>query len=176
MKNIPVDKKAMLPVVKSSRMFRYLTEPEIDIMLGACAELVFDKDERIITERESSDCLYLIVAGSVRVTVDENGRDVYICTLGMGDVFGEAALFVNLKRTANVAAADNGMTVLRINRADFMRFIREHPAAGIKVLFMIIYSLLAKLREANLELAFERKDDMGQGDIDDLLKDYLDQK
>ncbi|MCK7472030.1 MAG: hypothetical protein MZU95_15720 [Desulfomicrobium escambiense] len=76
---------------------------------------------------------------------------------------------MNLKRTANVAAADDGMTALRVKRADFMRFIREHPAAGIKVLFMIIYSLLAKLREANLELAHERKDDIAQDDIDDLL-------
>ncbi len=176
MKTVPIVQAAIFPVVKSSRIFHYLSEPEITVLLGACEEVRFDKDERIITERESSDCLYLIAAGNVRVSVTENDREVYICTLGKGEVFGEAALFMNLKRTANVAAADDGMTALRVKRADFMRFIREHPAAGIKVLFMIIYSLLAKLREANLELAYERKDDIAQDDIDDLLKDFLDQK
>lgn len=176
MKTVPIVQKALLPIVKSSRMFHYLSEPEIDVLLGACEQVVFAKDERIIIEREPGDCLYLILSGSARVTVEENGRDAYICTLGAGEVFGEAGLFLNLKRTANVAASDDGTTVLRVKRAEFMRFIREHPAAGIKVLFMIIYSLLAKLREANLELAFERRDDIAQDDIDDLLKEYLEPK
>lgn len=176
MKTVPIVQAAISPVVKSSRIFHYLSEPEITVMLGACEEVRFDKDERIITERESGDCLYLIAAGNVRVSVLEQDREVYICTLGQGEVFGEAALFVNLKRTANVAAADDGTTVLRVQRADFMRYIREHPGAGIKVLFMIICSLLSKLREANLEFAFERKDDIAQDDIDDLLKDFLEQK
>ena len=176
MKTVPIVQAEMLPIVKSSRMFHYLSEPEIIVLLGACEQIRFGKDERIITEREPGDCLYLILSGSARVTVEENGREAYICTLGAGDVFGEAGLFMNLKRTANVAAADDGMTVLRVKRSDFMRFIREHPAAGIKVLFMIIYSLLAKLREANLELAFERREDIAQDDIDDLLRDYLEEK
>jgi CRP-like cAMP-binding protein len=176
MNTVPIVQNTLLPVVKSSRMFRYLSEPEIIILLGACKQVIFDKDERIITERDPGDCLYLVLAGSARVTVEENGRDAYICTLGAGEVFGEAGLFLNLKRTANVAAADDGTTVLRVNRAEFMRFIREHPAAGIRVLFMIIYSLLAKLREANLELAYERRNDIAQEDIDDLLKEYLEPK
>lgn len=176
MNTVPIVQAAILPAVKSSRMFHYLSEPEIIVLLGACEQAVFGKDERIITEREPGDCLYLIVDGNVRVSVAEQDREVYICTLGAGEVFGEAGLFLNLKRTANVAAAEDSTTVLRVKRAEFMRFIREHPGAGIKVLFMIIYSLLAKLREANLELAFERRDDIEQGDIDDLLRDFLDQK
>ncbi|MCK7472031.1 MAG: hypothetical protein MZU95_15725 [Desulfomicrobium escambiense] len=39
--------------MKSSRIFHYLSEPEITVLLGACEEVRFDKDERIITERES---------------------------------------------------------------------------------------------------------------------------
>lgn len=173
MRTVPIDRTTILPVVKSSRMFHYLSEPEIIVLLGTCEQAVFGKDERVITEREPGDCLYLIVDGNVRVSVAEQDREVYICTLGSGEVFGEAGLFLNLKRTANVAAADDGTKVLRVKRVEFMRFIREHPAAGIKVLFMIIYSLLAKLREANLELAFERREDIAQDDIDDLLKEYL---
>lgn len=176
MKPVPIVQAAILPAVRSSRLFHYLSEPETIVLLGSCGQIVFDKDERIITERDPGDCLYLIVDGNVRVTVAEQDREVYICTLGAGEVFGEAGLFLNLKRTANVAAADDGTTVLRVQRPEFLRFIRAHPGAGIKVLFMIIYSLLAKLREANLELAFERREDIAQDDIDDLLKDFLDPK
>jgi CRP/FNR family cyclic AMP-dependent transcriptional regulator len=38
---------------------------------------------------------------------------------------------------------------------------------------VIIYGLLRKLREANQELAFERKSDVGQDDIDDLVADFM---
>ena len=35
----------------------------------------------------------------------------------------------------------------------------------------IIYGMLRKLREANQELAFERRDDFKQDDIDSLIKE-----
>jgi hypothetical protein len=38
---------------------------------------------------------------------------------------------------------------------------------------IIIYGLLRKLRETNQELAYERKADMGQEDIDDLVESLL---
>ncbi|MBI4977529.1 MAG: cyclic nucleotide-binding domain-containing protein [Spirochaetes bacterium] len=173
MKSASIDPELLRAAMRSSKLFRYLTPAEDEKILQRAQILECDKGEKIIREHDASDCLYLVVKGSVSVSVNEKNKEVYICTLGEGDVFGEAALFVNLKRTANVASTDDGTMVLRIVRSDFMLYLREEPGAGIKVLFMIIYSLITKMREANLELAFERKDDAGQDDVDALLKDYL---
>jgi len=52
-------------------------------------------------------------------------------------------------------------------------FIRSKPAGGNKLLLVIIYSLLRKLRAANQELAYERKADMDQADVDSLMADML---
>ena len=172
MKPVAPDKKTLLPVMKQSYMFRHLSEPETLQVLEASSNFEFAKDEKIIREHEPSDVLYLISKGSVRVTVTEGDREVYICTLGEGDVFGEAALFVNLKRTANVVASDDGVQVLSIGRKEFLQYLRAQPSAGIKVLFMVIYSLLRKLREANLELAYERKGDANQDDIDKMMAEF----
>jgi CRP-like cAMP-binding protein len=172
MKSVPLNKAELLPVMKKSYMFRHLTEAETGLVLDNAVMMECLKDEKIIVEHEPSDSLYLISAGSVRVTVTEKEKEVYICTLGEGDVFGEAALFVNLKRTANVVASDDGIQVLRIRREDFMKYLKNQPSAGIKVLFMIIFSLLRKLREANMELAYERKDDAGQDDIDKIMASF----
>jgi hypothetical protein len=50
-----------------------------------------------------------------------------------------------------------------------VKFIRTSPAAGNKILMVIIHGLLRKLKMVNHELAFERKSDMDQDDIDQLV-------
>lgn len=172
MKDLPHDPVALAPTLKAAYLFKPLQTPEAVELLRNATLGEYGHDEKIITEHEASDSLYIVVAGSVRVTVTEKEKDVYICTLGEGDVFGESALFTNLKRTANVVAADDGVQALSIRRDAFAAFIRQHPGPGIKILFMIIYSLLRKLREANMELAWERKEDAGQDDIDKMLAEY----
>jgi len=131
----------------------------------------------IVAEGEISSYLYAVLDGSVRVTVkqtDEEGviKDVYICTIGKSETFGEAAVFMNVERTADVFANDPVIT-MRIDRENLIRFIKSHPGAGIKILMIIIFSLLNKLKEANRELAFERKTVLAQNDIDALISDLM---
>ena len=95
-------------------------------------------------------------------------NEVFICSIGTGDVFGEAAMFMKVKRTADVVAASDTV-LLRIQRPDMMQFIKDYPLTGNKLLMLIIYSLLRKLREANQELAFERRADIVQDDVDALV-------
>ena len=105
----------------------------------------------------------------MEVTVQEKKRSVYICTIGAGEVFGEAGLFIRVKRTDNITTS-GGTVLLRIRREEFNQFIRKYPSTGNKLLMVIIYSLLRKLRSANQELAFERSSDVEQSDIDEIVK------
>jgi CRP/FNR family cyclic AMP-dependent transcriptional regulator len=43
----------------------------------------------------------------------------------------------------------------------------------MKMLMLIIYSLIKKLRDANQEIAFERKSDISQEDIDTIISDFV---
>ena len=60
-----------------------------------------------------------------------------------------------------------------IHRKDIIDFLKSNTDAGSKILMLIIYSLLKKLKEANLEIAFERKADIVQTDIDSMVKDIM---
>ena len=60
-----------------------------------------------------------------------------------------------------------------MQRSDLSAFIKSQPAGGNKLLLVVIYSLLRKLRAANQELAYERKADMDQSDVDSLMADML---
>ena len=154
-------------------MFQYLTPEQRQAFVDGCLLQSFSEGEKIIEEGAESTTFYTVLDGAVNISVSERtGKDVFICMLGEGDFFGEAALFLNTKRTAH-ATATEGTRILSIERDSFMAFLKEHPGAGIKLLMLIIYSLLAKLREANQELAFERKASISQSDVDNILSSYL---
>lgn len=172
MKKLPIIVDTILPVLSETKMFRFLKAEEIKNILNHCSLIEFEEKEKIIKENEINDNLYVILENSVSVAVNEKNREVYICTLGEGEFFGEAALFSTVKRTASVSA-DKPVRLLQINRMNFIRAIKKRPLAGIKILYLIIYSLLKKLRAVNRDLAFERRGESSQDDIDLLFQDFF---
>jgi CRP/FNR family cyclic AMP-dependent transcriptional regulator len=154
-------------------IFRFLGESELDRIGQYCEYLAYDPAEIIIEKGTLTPGLYAVVEGNVKVASKaESGQEIYICTLGPGEVFGEAGMFMQVKRTADVIALEP-TTVLRITRENLLKYVRAYSDAGVKILLVIIYSLLRKLKEANEELTYERQMDVDQGDIDSLVGDFL---
>lgn len=149
-------------------LFRALSPEARDHLFDRAEAIFFDAGDVIVLEGDHSPSFFALVEGSVVVSMRQDGRDVYINTLGRGAAFGEAAMFLKTPRTADVKAADPSV-VLKITRYDFMAFLREHPREGNKALLAIIYGLLNKLRSSNQELAFERRGDGDQADVDALV-------
>jgi CRP/FNR family cyclic AMP-dependent transcriptional regulator len=162
----------LLPLCKKVIIFNYLRSDEIRELIRIAQIYQYEKDEKIIAEGECSPYLYGVIEGVVNVMVKEaDSQEVFICTIGEGDVFGEAGIFLKVKRTADVVSADKSV-IMAIHRNDILKFIKKHPNIGIKMLMLVIYSLLRKLKEANHEIAFERKADIKQDDIDSMV-DHL---
>jgi CRP-like cAMP-binding protein len=154
-------------------IFRYLKPDEMKKIIAISRFLHFKKGEKISAKGDLSQSLCAVLQGTVNVAVpEENGGSVFISSIGAGDVFGEAGIFLRVMRTADVVSADASV-IQMIGREDMIGFIKSHPEAGIKILMLIIYSLLKKLKEANLELAFERKADINQSDIDTMVEEIM---
>src|SRR5439155_759075 len=65
----------------------------------------FARDEIVFHRDDEAGQVFLIVAGTVKVSVpDETGREVVIALERGGDVFGELALFDEATRSATVTA------------------------------------------------------------------------
>ena len=166
-------KAAYLSSLKKVIVFRFLDESLLSEILGISKIRKYEEGDKIISEGEISQYLYTVLSGCVNVSVKEaSGKEVFICAIGEGDVFGEAGIFIKAKRTANVISTED-TTILEIDRKDLLNFMKKQPIAGIKMLMIIIYSLLKKLREANQELAFERKTFIDQEDIDSIVEDII---
>lgn len=167
------EKQAHLNQVKKVISFRFLTEEEQSTILEMSDVLIYEEGEAIVEQGEKGDHLYAVLEGTVNATVKEkSGSDVYLNAIGKGQVFGEAAIFLKVNRTATIRSPERAV-VLRIDRKNFIEFIKTYKNAGIKILMMIIYSLLGKLRASNEELAFERRSDIDQSEIDSFIDDFL---
>jgi len=162
-----------LEKLKKAVIFRFLDDELLTRLLDISYIVKYKKDDVIISEGETSPYFFAVLEGSVDVSVKEaGGKDVFICSIEEGDVFGEAGIFLKTKRTASVISSAN-TTLLRIDRKDLLDFIKAHPSAGIKILMIIIYKMLKKLRDANQEIAFERKASLNQDDIDAISRDLF---
>ncbi len=177
MKEIKTDKEAFINTLKSTKIFSMMKEEEIKDIISVGEILEYDENEEIIKEGEINPNMYVIIKGAVSIIIkqqldDGSVKDIYISTIGEGDIIGEAAIFSNFRRTAH-AVVQMKLTTLKIERKKFIEFINAHPASGIKLLMLIIFSLLNKLKEVNHELAFERKATIDQTDIDSLMNEFM---
>ncbi len=166
---------SMKPYIKNITPFKYLSEEELIHLMDLISVYQYDDEEIIIKQGDVDQSLFAVLKGSVKVTVDneiEEAEAAYICTLGTSEIFGEAGMFMNAERTANVVSLDQAI-ILKITRDNMLKFVQRHPGASNKIFMIMIYSLLQKLKEANRELAYERKSDFDQDDIDSLINNLV---
>ncbi len=149
------DEYYLLSQINEIRAFSYFSEDERKTILNFIEVQEYEKGEKIITEGDIEPYFYGIIDGTVCVIKEKKGKQVLISHIKKGEIFGEAAIFINLPRTADVLA-DSKVIVIRIERKDLLKFVKTHSQSGIKMLMLIIHSLLKKLKEANQDLAFER--------------------
>ena len=102
----------------------------------------------IFRQGDVGDCMYVIQAGQVEVLHEQEGREVYLTTLGEGDVFGEIALFQREARSATVRALGEAR-VLTVDKRTFMRRVHEDPSLA----YRILQKMSNRIRELSTELA-----------------------
>jgi len=108
----------------------------------------FKAGDVILSEGEEGDGAYLIVSGSVEVTIGEDAKAKTVATLSDGEVFGEMSLLAPGPRSATVTAVtDTECAVTSYD--DFMASIRENPEQAIK----FMQTLVLRLRTMNEMMA-----------------------
>ena len=123
---------------------------EIDRMaLRGFAEITreqkFAKGAMIVTEGDPGDALFVVRSGEVKVLlIGEDGREVILGVLGVGDHFGELSLIDGRPRTAHVVATQ-ASSLLILLRTDFRRQVEQQP----QVAWALLMELSRRLRQAD---------------------------
>jgi CRP/FNR family cyclic AMP-dependent transcriptional regulator len=102
--------------------------------LAHFGQLVFEKSypkgSVILFEDDPGDALFVVRAGRVKVVLlAEDGREVILGILSVGEHFGELSLIDGQPRSAHVIAMeDSSLLVLR--REDFRRRVEANPSVA----------------------------------------------
>jgi CRP/FNR family cyclic AMP-dependent transcriptional regulator len=99
----------------------------------------------ILFENDPGDALFVVRSGRVKVVlIGEDGREVILGMLGVGDHFGELSLIDDRPRSAHVIAMeDTDLLVLR--REDFRARVESSP----RVAWSLLTELSRRLRRAD---------------------------
>ena len=114
-------------VLDRSSFFRFLPEDRADCLRAVLQEEHFEFGDVIVREGDEADACYILVNGRARVVKEiKEGQEVALAVLRPGDQFGEQALIAGGCRNATVRCS-TAVDALRLNRADFLSLLTEHP-------------------------------------------------
>ena len=104
----------------------------------------FKAGETILTEGEEGNTAFLIVWGTVEVTIGEGESAKTVGSLGKGDVFGEMSLLEPGPRSATVTAtSDTECTVTSYD--EFIDSIQKDPELAVE----FMRTMVNRLRQMN---------------------------
>jgi CRP-like cAMP-binding protein/thioredoxin reductase/Fe-S-cluster-containing hydrogenase component 2 len=112
-------------------LFPELPEAVLWGLVGAAKIERLEQGKALFREGDPGDALYLIRNGQVKISKTSAGKDLVLSYLVAGNFFGETSLLPDSVRTATVTAIFP-TDLIRLAKADFDRFIADHPelAAG----------------------------------------------
>ena len=134
-------------------LFRHLPASKLQILADNAVVSSFSENTEIVREHDSGDSLYLIIAGSARVSRQINGEVLNIALLRQGEYFGEWSVLTGAPRAATVTALSQ-VEVLQVDCQPFLRFIQDNPQVRDR-LDLVAYNRHAQTTQSEWHLASE---------------------
>lgn len=139
----------MFDILKEIYLFEDLSEEEIEKFLTITEIKTMKQDEILFREGDPSDCLYIIVAGEVRMSKQvANIGEEAMSILDKGNFFGEMGLLDDSPRSTDAIIHKN-CKLLAVKRSSFLAFMAENQNIGYKFLLTFARTLCVRLRETN---------------------------
>jgi CRP-like cAMP-binding protein len=106
------------------------------------------KDAYVFHAGDPGRSFFLVVAGLIRISITQHGREVVLAELGPGDYFGELSVIDGRPRSADAIAAVRS-ELLELPQEAFFRLLDANGAVARKLLIEIC----RRLREADKQIS-----------------------
>jgi PPM family protein phosphatase len=140
-------------------LFRPLSDREILRVLQVTDVATFQNGERVISEGETGEELFIVLSGQLKV--QRGGAD--LATLKPGDHVGEMALVRSQPRSATVVS-DGPSELMLIRRTEFFEILRKEHQLAVKLLWQFLGVLADRLADTSRELG-AAKEELAAEDI-----------
>jgi pimeloyl-ACP methyl ester carboxylesterase/CRP-like cAMP-binding protein len=129
-----------------------LNEAQRMRLAAQCVPRTYEKGDVIVRVGETGNEFYIIHDGTIEVWSDPEhpGEDTpnkrHVADLHPGQVVGELALFDKQKRSADLVAGTDGVTLLAVDRARLLGLCEDDAVLGTRLLWNIAAALSQRVR------------------------------
>ncbi|MEY2519080.1 MAG: hypothetical protein QOF24_839 [Verrucomicrobiota bacterium] len=113
-------------ILRGEPLFDCLDDAQLDNVLHSARINHYGRGERVIEEGAEGDSMFIVLRGSVHVSVLRNGSHIRLGSMRSGDCFGEMSLLTGEPRSATIRA-DSDCEVLEISKEVMGDIMRESP-------------------------------------------------
>jgi CRP/FNR family transcriptional regulator, cyclic AMP receptor protein len=126
-------------------LFSGLSTADLESFAELTRERSYPRGSVILFENDPGDSLFVVRSGRVKVVlIGEDGREVILGVLGVGQHFGELALIDEQPRSAHVIAMEDANLIV-LRREDFRKRVEENPP----VAWSLLTEMSRRLRRAD---------------------------
>ena len=127
-------------------------QPAMQKLLCFSAErLTYDAGQVIFNAGDTADAAYVVIDGTVEISVPTPNGPIIINTMTKNEILGEIAIVGDVPRTATAKAVSK-LETLKISKELFVKIIRENPDAAVE----LIRILAARLASTTSQLTRTR--------------------
>ena len=143
-------------ILKENILFQDLTKKQLKFVANIVHLRKYRPNETVFTQGEIGVGMYIIVKGTVEITVEDNSavkgtnrEEIVITELGPGDFFGELSLVEESGRRSATATATKESELIGFFKPDLLAILERNPNAGVKIALRLGEVLGCRLRETN---------------------------
>ncbi len=138
-----------IKILKKVQFFDTLTDEELKEVMSASQKEDFKKDEKIFSEGDKGDKLYVILSGEIRISKNIPGiGEEALSVLHPGSYFGEMALIEDVPRSADAIIHEDA-SLMSVSKGDLEKLMEKNVEVGNKILWKFVGTLSHRLRETN---------------------------
>lgn len=144
-----------IQVLGRVELFSNLNNDQLRLLAFGAESVRLRAGRDVYREKAPADCAFVVVAGSVALWQEQNGRRETVATASEGALLGELALITSGNRITG-AVAETDCELLRLNRKLFRRMLEEYPETAVRLHARISENLNSMLQKiSRLGHAFE---------------------
>jgi len=107
-------------------LFEGLTPTQLDWVAKNAHRRVFTAGTNVMTVEQPGEAVFIILHGTVKIHIEQGGRDVILSILGGGDLLGEMSLIDSMGRSASALTLESSL-MLWMDRTAFNYLLDNFP-------------------------------------------------
>src|SRR5215212_3835941 len=129
-------------VLSRAETLEPLTDEDLRELLKRSRDINLDSGETFFTPEDTSEKLFILKKGRVRIFRQSDGRELTLAEIEPGTIFGEMALTAQRLRGSYAQATELSVLV-SMSRTDLEHIIEENPQVGNRLLHLLSERLAA---------------------------------